>query len=124
MTEEKLRGRCQYWQRVLRLQDWRVDVRIVGTEELGTQEAGQTEIHQDSKLATIKILDEAAYNQTSRMVKAFHSGYEHTLVHELLHIPFDTLMDREADRHEQIMQEQAIEFIADALIALYRAKSS
>jgi hypothetical protein len=120
LTDDELKKRCAYWQKMLRLQDWCVDVRYVGTDEVPDHAAGACEVHQDGKLATVKILAREAYNETSQMMRAFGFDPEATLVHELLHIHFDKLLNSEADEHEAVMQEQAIELTAQALVKLSR----
>lgn len=122
MTEKELAKRCEYWQKVLRLQDWRIFVRVVGTEEMNSGEAGACEIHQDSKLATIKILAEEVFNPTSDMSRLSPVDLEQTLVHEMLHILTDRIFNSEADDYERIMQEQAIEFVSEALVRLERGE--
>lgn len=120
MTEKELAKRCEYWQDVLRLRDWRIGVRVVGTEEMNQGEAGACEIHQDSKLATIKMLAEEVFNPTSDMSRLSPHDPEQVLVHELLHIHMDKLFNSEADEHEHVMQEQVIEFLSQALVGLER----
>lgn len=123
MTEKQLKDRCAHWQKVLRLQDWRIDARFATSDELAHQgDGGICELHQDSKIATIRILPEDAYNPHSHMSQAFPQDVELTLVHELVHIHFDKVMDPDAEEHEEVMQEQAIQFVAEALVALSRGE--
>lgn len=123
MTDAELRERCAYWQRILRLQDWRVDVRLADSAETDGQ-LGNCHVFQDAKLAIIRILRAETRDLTDIYSQAFPESDdpEFTLIHELLHIPFDSILNDEAERHEKIMQEQALDFVAGALFELSRKK--
>lgn len=121
MTNRELQQRCAYWQKLLRLEDWRVDVRLADSVETD-DETAKCRVFQQSKQAVIRIAKPESVDQTGEFYQAFPESYdlEHTLVHELLHIHFDRLFSEDANEHESIMQEQAVDFIARALIGLDR----
>ncbi len=120
MTDAELQELCQKWQRVLRLQDWRINVKFVDTEHIPDNALGACKVFADSKLALIKLSRPEAIDKTDGFSAAFPymDDTERTLVHELLHIHLDGLFDGEADKLKQTMKEQAIEAITDGLIGL------
>jgi hypothetical protein len=122
VNEAQLRKRCAYWQKVLRLTDWNISVRVADDEEL--EQGGDCQVHQHSKLALIRVRGIETYSPTSGWRKAFPEQFdmEITLVHELLHIPFDRLIDTEDDEFAQLWEEQALEFLAQALVKLSRGE--
>lgn len=123
MTDEQLGSLCKLWQKRLRLQDWRIDTRLVDSGELPDEGGGTCLVHSDDRTAVIKILQPDSYNQTSDFYKAFPEAFEveRTLIHELLHIPLDGLFEHrdDTDEFKYIAQEQAIEQITDALYQAY-----
>lgn len=128
MTDEQLKSLCELWQKRLRLQDWRIDVRLVDSGELPDEGGGVCLVHAENRTVVIKILRPNSYNQTSDFYKAFPDTFdvEKTLIHELLHIPLDGLFKEEDDTEEfqQIAQEQFIEQVTDALYEAYIQKGS
>ncbi len=109
---------CAEWQRRLRLMDWRVAVRLADSEDLETY--GECKTHRDDKLALVRIQRPESVDQSSGWFKNFPETYdtETVLVHELLHIHLDGLMNQEADDAERAAQENAINFISEALVKL------
>ena len=122
MTQERLRERLVYWQRVLRLQDWRITVRYVdephqfkGPEALTL--SGQVVTHSKVyRTASIAILrpDHPDLAQRPDAPPETHGDVEQILVHELLHV-----MLHAGDACPE-MQETACELLAWALIRLDR----
>lgn len=83
-TQDQLNESLAEWQRILRVQDWDVDAKIVRRDDLDTGEERRCgSIWQLAKKrhATIKLLDPVDWVGDS-------GGQDHeiTLVHELLHI--------------------------------------
>jgi hypothetical protein len=118
-TAEQLRERCLYWQQVLRLQDWRIDVRVVRMKEMegddGEERGGCILRWSQDRQATLKILDSIDYPPDCHL----EEDQERTLVHELLHLytqPFD-LPDTGP---KQLAEEQMINALAGALVQLER----
>lgn len=117
LTEEELRAKCAEWQKILRLQDWIVDVGISRSRDMNLENA-QAEIlpSLQKRMATVRILDSVDYPPDC----AEPQDMELSLVHELLHIHlFPLFADRE-DEMRLIAEEQAIEAISRGLIYLYR----
>lgn len=123
MRKNELEERLAYWQKVLRLQDWRIHVEMVDSDEIENN-AGQCHVHQHGKTAVIKLIKPEAYNRTSSFAKAFPDTLEVevTLVHELLHIPFDGLFVEEENEIREDREEQALEMTAHALVRLDRGQ--
>jgi hypothetical protein len=120
MTDEQLKSLCKLWQKRLRLQDWRIDVRLVDSGELGNSEGG-CRAFRDDKLAIIKVLKPDAVDRTDDYFKAFPETYsvERILVHELLHIPLEGILNPDANDHEKVAEEQAVNQITNALVEAY-----
>lgn len=110
---------CCTWQRILRLQDWHIVAKFDSSANLGDSE-GSVLTWRDGKEALVRVMSPMEVNHADAHEKAFPYDPEKCLVHELLHIHFDILMDDNPLEHEQTMQEQAIDLIADALVELKR----
>lgn len=124
MRQRELLERLEYWQKILRLQDWRIHVMMVDSDEIENN-AGQCHVHQHGKTAVIKLIKPEAYNRTSAFAKAFPDTLdtEVTLVHELLHIPFDGLFVEEEDNELRTdREESALELLAHALVKMDRGQ--
>lgn len=128
VTDEQLKSLCALWQKRLRLRDWRIDVRFVDSGELPDQGGGTCQPHPPDRTAVIKILRPDSYNATSDFYKAFPDVFdvERTLIHELLHIPLDGIVEAgdEVEEFRHRAQEQAIEQITDALYNGYGSQDA
>lgn len=116
LTEDQLRGKCAEWQKILRLQDWIITLRITRQRDMNLKGNAEIEATLPKRMATIRILDPVDYPDGL----AEPQDMELSLVHELLHIHLFPLF---ADREEEmrmIAEEQAIEAISRGLIALNR----
>lgn len=111
MTLAQLRRHVRTWQTRLRVTDWHVSV-AWGT--LASIEACGTTLYDPramtAQMSIAQDMEDAAYED---------GGIEQTVIHELLHLVIHG--DREY-KGEQIMQERAINQIADALYRAYRRK--
>lgn len=116
LSEEQLQVLCSEWQRVLRLQDWLVVVRIVRKRDMKfDNSAGEAGWTPDRRDAIIRILDPLDYEPT----RIYEQDMELSLVHELLHLHF-ALISYKDDTIEDTLQEQALHAIADGLVGLKR----
>lgn len=109
---------CRFWQKKLRLADWRVTIKFVRAEEMGDEAQGKCHWNDQARTAAIWILHPDDYKPTN-YPNDVQQDIEDTIVHELLHlhlIAWDT-DDKPAD--ERFM-EQAIESITGALLTLKR----
>lgn len=116
MTQEQLEALCREWQKTLRLQDWDVKVRIVRQRDMDNHNAqGEVDWTLPKKSAAISILDPTDYPPNSW----WGQDIERTLVHELLHLHFAPFVEEE-DGLKRVAEEQAIDCLAIALVALKR----
>lgn len=117
MTQAELEALCAKWQRILRLQDWDVVPKLVRWHEMPTDRLGECDHRLSKKMAVIRVLDpnDAPPNN------AWPHDPEKTLVHELLHLHFAPFR-AEPDTPADVAQEQVIDTLARALVALARGK--
>jgi hypothetical protein len=120
VTETHLRRLLRYWQRRLRLADWKCSIRFAPKTELKDCQ-GKNEHNENARTSEILVLNPADYDPNEYPGK-IPQDVEDTVVHELLHLHFSWFKPR--NKAEEIMLEQAIESIAGALIALKRRKKS
>lgn len=99
------------WQKILRLQDWDIQVSYGGSKELIDDLHGLCHSDQTYKKAAIIISDGS--NIVTDLVKF---DDELTLIHELLHLVFEPPNKKNQDSYER-----AIEQTAAALVALDKA---
>ncbi|MGD1941848.1 MAG: hypothetical protein ACFB0G_11100 [Leptolyngbyaceae cyanobacterium] len=111
ITQEWLDERLEFWQKILRLGDWKITAQIVPQSELDEGVAGNLHHDQHMRKGEIRIMRPEDLPQLR--TKLFEADVEHTLVHELLHIH---LLSAEFQLEKQ--EEFAINAIADALMAL------
>lgn len=110
--DEQLQDKLVYWLEKLRLQDWIVTARIARYHELEPNRAGECSSILSNKEAVISILSADDYAEDWGVV-----DMEWTLVHELLHLHFESMA---VAAEKEIAVEQAIESITYGLIALER----
>ena len=103
------------WQRILRIEDWDLDVRIVHATELGN-DTGLCERSAALRFARIRISEPS---QLSPSTPWFHRDVEITLVHEMIHVLMPP--DR-SDEAYSLCAEQGTDSLARALVALDRRK--
>lgn len=111
MTKKQLEKLCITWQERLRVTDWTVSIRWVTEQEMPDC-LGSTVYDPRNMTADIQIrpgLDPCYLD----------GGVEQTVIHELLHVVIHGDVEYEK---ENIMQERAINQIADALYWAYRSK--
>ena len=106
MTLFELRRLCKLWKKRLRLEDWTTTIDF-GTQEQMGSDLGQTRY--DPRSAAADILIAPAPEQENQYLDG---GVEQTIVHELLHLVIHGWIEY---RKEDLLQERAINTIADAL---------
>lgn len=112
----------QYWQTILRLQDWNIILKLVRRHDMGVQGAiGCSDYAIDHKDCFIELCaPEDLYTYHARFAGE-ETDYEITLVHELLHLHFAPFMaDETKDAHSNTYQELAINTLARSLVHLDR----
>lgn len=107
-----LKQRMYEWQRRLRLQDWIIDLKLERGFVMG-ELIGKVQPYTHNKRAVISLLDPEDYSPTDLLPY----DMECVLIHELLHLHFWPLTKRDGENE---FEEQAINAIAEALIALDR----
>ncbi len=111
MTTSQLIKLCKTWKERLRITDWDTAIRWATDEEM-PENLGETVYDPRNMAAEIKIRpgQDPVYPD---------GGVEQTIIHELLHIVMHGDVEYEK---ENIMQERAINQIADALYWSYHTK--
>jgi hypothetical protein len=117
IDDQELLRLCEKWQKILRLQDWLIYVEVCRARDLPTGVNGHVKIDILKKKAVIAILDEDDHDPQS----AWAYDLEKTLVHELIHLHFDT--NRELMNEQYVALEQGVEILSDALIGMERDKA-
>jgi hypothetical protein len=118
VTLEELQQRLIYWQGVLRLQDWRIDLRWATWHEIGEAADAHIEWNSFECDAEITVIEEAHYF-APRFGRRQHYDPEFYLLHELLHLTL-AMWSTEKGTAEDLAQEQAINHLAGALLDLDR----
>jgi hypothetical protein len=104
-----LQALMQKWQKVLRLQDWEIDIQFIEPMLIGGS-LGETHPSIVTKSAKIFVArPDMSYTRAMPFEKIIND-IENTVVHELLHIIFTTVT---ADN--KYAEEHAVIAIADAL---------
>lgn len=117
LTVEQLREKCAEWQKILRLQDWDVQVSVDRAFNMKLREvSGECEWLLQAKRAHIRILHPDDHPRDTSLSE----DMEQILVHELIHLHFAPFDKFEDGSLEQIAMEQAVDLIADSLVRLYR----
>jgi hypothetical protein len=114
VTEAQVVEWVQTWQSRLHLDDWKIETRIVRTSELKPDTLGNLKWNSSARTATIKVLNPADYDIPASEVP---EDIEYTVVHELVHLQLSVL-PRDLNRKD--IEEQVVNKIADALMALER----
>lgn len=113
-NQSQLEDKCVEWKKILRLQDWIVDLKIARERDFVLKDANaEISLNEEHKLAFVKILDPVDFD----IDQLSPQDMEESLVHELLHIHFWPLRVGTGDN---TAEEQAINMIAGALVGLYR----
>lgn len=112
MTQREANKLLKKWQKVLRLQDWKTDVRVISfaqmkeyCKEWGNPDivCGATVMRPLEKSASVYITRFSPGDKQDPM--------ELTLIHELLHLHFNSLAKPTCDK-EQVSEEQVIDCLA------------
>ncbi|SRR5229473_2248000 len=115
-SQRKLDGLRREWQKLLRLQDWKITAKFVNSDEIAEDRVGECNHLAEAREADINIL----LPSSDEVVTERDQDVENTLVHELLHCHFAPFRDE--DRAVVVQHEQAIEAITEALLVLKRKK--
>lgn len=122
MTPKRLQCRLRYWQRVLRLNDWEIELRIVRRVVLdGAVGRCESPVYRSAIISLADPVDFTA-DDSPRM-----ADLEDTLIHELVHLHMKDLgvvcaKSGQTMSPEQVAEERAVEALAGALLKLERAR--
>lgn len=109
-NEKWLQELCAYWQKILRLQDWLVNIRYMRQWELA--DSGRVRGSLRLKTAKVDILHPDDYSPTTDV----ENEITDTVIHELMHLHFKPF----ATDSNEVFEEQAVASITSALLTLYR----
>jgi len=109
---------CSWYQGVLRLRDWRVEVVISSKRDMPAKVQAKIDWNLLRKTATIRLMRPWDYRRSGFKGA---QDMELDIVHELCHLHLAPL-GVDPDSAEDTAQEQAIEAISEACVALVRAK--
>ena len=115
---KSLHTQLAYWQKVLYLQDWTVELRIVRQWEMAdTGTLAQCHWYIQRKDAVISVLDpQDLAGVAPKFLNSEECDYDISIVHELLHLHFAPF-HREED---ETSHEQAINAISRGMVKIYR----
>jgi len=119
MTQDEVEALLAYWQKALRLQDWRITVEICEYGRHEMDNYGECDFRGFFKEARIRLADdECRLSITGRAGPP--SSMEFSLVHELIEIHLSDLADGERRKEGAVNLrfEQAINALADCLVRL------
>jgi hypothetical protein len=112
VTDEQAQDWLKRWQKRLRLEDWKIEVKIVRIWELEHGTLGHIDWSTPRKTAVIKVLSAADYELPADKIPA---DMELSIVHELVHLHLSALPLNKSSR---TAEEQVVSMIADALVNL------
>jgi hypothetical protein len=114
ITQEQVDGWLETWSSRLRLQDWRIQAKIVRSTDLKPDTLGHIKWDSDRKTALITLLDPIDYDLPAARIE---EDMEMTVLHELIHLHLSVLPRDKASRQAE---EQVVNRIAGALMDLDR----
>ena len=112
VTDEQAQDWLRLWQKRLRLEDWKIEVKIVRIWELEQGTLGHIDWSTPHHTALIKVLNPADYELPPDKMPA---DMELSIVHELVHLHLSVLPLNKTSRNAE---EQVVSMIADALLNL------
>lgn len=120
--DSDIKKQATFWQKILALQDWNVDVRISRQWEMSDQTTvAQIEWFLTRKDAILRVVHPTDLPGLSKsFIHGEENDYDISLVHELLHLHFAPLGLDRSDKRNEIAEEQAINAISRGIVKLYR----
>jgi hypothetical protein len=106
------------WQKRLRLEEWKIEVKIVRMWDLEQGTLGHIDWSVPHKTALIKVLSPSDYELPADKIPA---DMELSIVHELVHLHLAALPLKKDSR---TAEEQVVSMIADALVNLEHQQDS
>jgi hypothetical protein len=116
VSDEQVHDWLRLWQKRLRLEEWKIDVKIVRIWDLEQGTLGHIDWSVPHKTATIKVLNPSDYELPKDKIPA---DMELSIVHELVHLHLSVLPLNKSTR---TAEEQVVSMLADALVSLERGQ--
>ena len=113
-AEKFLADKLAIWQKRLKLDDWRLSIRMVPSGELKPKTLGNIHWDTPTKTAAIRVLRLTEYKLPEQEALR---DMEFTVVHELVHLQLASLPRSDASRGAE---EHAVNRLAEALLQLDR----
>ena len=110
VAEDQVRRWLADWQHRLKLDDWKIEARIVRIWELKPDTLGNVKWNRDKRSAVIRVLNPVDYDLPADKIAA---DIENTVVHELLHVRLSSLPK---DKGNPKVEEGVVNSIAQALL--------
>src|SRR5215469_4408252 len=98
VSEEQASDWLKLWQKRLRLEEWKIDVKIVRIWELEQGTLGHIDWSSPRKTAVIKVLNPVDYELPTEKIPA---DMELSIVHELVHLHLSVLPLNPASRNAE-----------------------
>lgn len=110
-------NRLSMWQRILRLSDWNIDIKLARLPEFVTENSdGENAYSYLRKESLIRVLHPEDYALQGNL---FPQNMDETIVHELLHLHFAPFFDHSTGSAENQAQEQVLCILARIIVDMY-----
>ena len=121
--EQQVQDWARTWQHRLRLDEWRIETRVVRQGDLKPDTLGNLKWNLGNHTAVIRVLSPSDYDIPESQVA---EDMEYTIVHELIHLQLAVLP---RDPGAKGTEESVVNKLADALMSLdkgptFRARST
>jgi hypothetical protein len=118
VTLDDLKARRDYWQEILRLQDWDVPLRVCRSYAMKREDClAYIEVYENKREAHITFLDPSDYDPDGWPQEEL----EQSLIHELIHLHL-WAFNPEEDTPQWTAMEQAVHSLAQAVYRLGQFK--
>ncbi len=120
-TIDQLRERLAYWQRVLRLQDWDIQISIARMSTFEKQgSAAEVHTYERTRTVRIKILDPEDYAGLNPAALR-PQDMEYSIVHELMHVViYACTVSFDSHPKAELLEEQCVHNLTTAVLSLTR----
>lgn len=112
ITNAQVANWTRYWQKILGLDDWKVESYIVRAYELKPETLGNLRWNSVTRQATLRVLSPVDYDNPQVDIS---EDMEYTVLHELLHLQL-CLLPKPPNKKEE--EEQAVNRLADGYMIL------
>lgn len=127
VNRERIDRWLKRWQKLLLLENWKIDIRVVHSSDLKPETLGNLKWNVATHTATIKVLHPCDYTLSDYTLALddIPEDIEFTIVHELVHLQLSTLP---RDLNKKDVEETVVNKFSDAFMSLdkgptFRARS-